>query len=354
MIHIIFTLYSRCNHVEISLMIHIKFTPTILNYILQYPVYNTLTHQLIFFLYPKIPTTMSQTKPHYHTEYLQKRIQIPSYEFQKDEFQSIRAILGNDVYIDSYTKNDIILPNGYLLVDVKYDQIDFNTFNLYLAENVKQLNLNSDKYIVKIENKYVKIIKPSKEKFYIKLYAAKPEIQDEQIQINYYGLEIKKPRDILHNFCSIFGVKKLSYHGTVLESHITTYTNPLKTKISPLDETMNFKNINVINKDYINSYINMASFKVCDLINELPVVTLKDKVETTCIIDFESSTPEELKKFLVKLEKGYIILSDSRNPTSLIYILDNDYTLTEQQIDYTILTIGLDLENLQKWVDLKE
>lgn len=288
-----------------------------------------------------------------HQEYLQKRIQIPSYEFQKDEFQSIRAIIGNDVYIDSYQKNDIILPNGYLLVDVKYDQIDFNTFDLYLAENVKQLNLNTDKYIVKIENKYVKIIKPTKDKFYIKLYAAKPEIQDEQIQINYYGLEIKKPRDILHNFCSIFGVKKLSYHGTVLKTKITKYTNPLKTKISPIDETMNFKNINVINKDYINSYINMTSFKVCDLINELPVLDLKSKPTTTSIIDFENKTPKELKDYLLSLEKGYIILSDNRNPTSLIYVYDNDYTLSENQIDYTLLTIGLDLENLQKWVDLE-
>lgn len=289
-----------------------------------------------------------------HQEYLQKRIQIPSYEFQKDEFQSIRAILGNDVYIDSYQKNDIILPNGYLLVDVKYDQIDFNTFDLYLAENVKQLNLNTDKYIVKIENKYVKIIKPTKDKFYIKLYAAKPEIQDEQIQINYYGLEIKKPRDILHNFCSIFGVKKLSYHGTVLKTKITKYINPLKTKISPIDETMNFKNINVINKDYVNSYINMTSFKVCDLINELPILNLNSKPTTTSIIDFENKTPKELKDYLLSLEKGYIILSDSRNPTSLIYVYDNDYILSENQIDYTLLTIGLDLENLQKWVDLEK
>ena len=285
--------------------------------------------------------------------YLQRRIQIPSQEFQKDEYQAIRSILGNDVYIDSYIKNDIILPNGYLIVDVKFDQIDFNTFNLYLATGVKQLNVNTDNYIIKIENKYVKIAKPSRDKFYVKLYAAKPEVQDDLIQINYYGYEIKKPRDILHNFCSIFGIKKLSYHGTALETSIKKYTNPLDTKLVPLKETENFKNINVISKDYTNSYINMASFKLCDLINELSVVTLDKKPNKSSIIDFTNKTPEELKKYLMSLEKGFIILSENRYPTSLIYIYDDDYKLTEKQIDYTLLTIGLDLENLQKWVDLK-
>ena len=288
-------------------------------------------------------------------ERLYKRIAIPSTEFQKNELQSIFSILGNDVFIHNYTKIPLLLSNGFLLVDVEYEQIDFNTFELYLVSNAKQLNVNSDKYVVTVNGKYVKILKPTKDKFYIKIFATNLDVAEENdIQIHYYGLEIKKPKDIMHNFCSIFGTNKLSYHGTKLTTKIEKYINPLKTKINPLEETLNFKNINVINKDYTNSYINLASFKINDLFNNLEVIKITQYPKKTCIIDFEGNTPDELKKYLLSLKKGYIILLDKRNPTSLIYVSDTINDLTEHQINYTLLTIGLDLENLEKWCKLNE
>lgn len=285
---------------------------------------------------------------------LEKRIQIPSFEFQKDELQSIYGILGNEVFIHEYYKNPILLPNGMLLVDVKYEQIDFNTFDIYLVSNPKQFNVNSDKYIVTYENKYIKLLKPSKDKFYIKIFAVNNDVTVENnIEIHYYGMEIKKPKDILHNFCSIFGMNKLSYHGNKLESKIKKYINPLKTKINVKEEMLNFKNLNVINKDYTNSYINMTSFKTIDLYNDLEVITLKQYPKSSCIINFENNTVDELNEYLKSLKKGYIILTDKRNPTSLIYIKNDTCLLTEQQIYYTMLTINLDLENLIKWCEFE-
>ena len=285
---------------------------------------------------------------------LEKRIQIPSCEFQKNELQSIYGILGNDIFIHEYHKIPMLLPNGLVLIDVKYEQVDFNTFDIYLVSNPKQFNVNSDKYIVTIDDKYVQILKPSKDKFYIKLHAMKYESMTENdIKIHYYGLEIKKPKDVLHNFCSIFGMNKLSYHGNKLKSNIKKYINPLKSKINIKEEMINFKNLNVINKDYTNSYINMNSFKLDDLYNDLEIITLKQYPKSSCIIDFENSTFDELYDYLKSLKKGYIILTDKRCPTSLIYIKNNTCDLTETQIYYTLLTINLDLENLTKWCDFE-
>lgn len=285
---------------------------------------------------------------------MQKRIKIPSQEFQKDEYQSIRSILGNDIFIESFNKNEILLPNNYILVDVKYQHIDFNTFDIILVDNPKQLNLNSDKYIVIYQGKYIKLIKPSKDKFWIKIYANKQEVtNDKDIDIHYYGIEIKKPKDILHSFISIFGINKLSYHGTTINTNLIFFKNPLNEDIDPKKECKFLKEFNVVEKNYTNSYIDVNSFKIQDPINDLSIVTLKEQPKCSCIIDFNNSSKEELKKYLLNLKKGYIILTQNRNPTSLIYIKNCNYTLGEKEVDYIILTISLDLENLEKFVKSK-
>ena len=97
----------------------------------------------------------------------------------------------------------------------------------------------------------------------------------------------------------------------------------------------------------------MNSFKNVDLYNELEIITLKQYPKSSCLIDFENNTVEELESYLKSLKTGYIILTDKRNPTSMIYIKNDTCTLTDKQIYYTLLTINLDLENLIKWCEFE-
>lgn len=307
---------------------------------------------------------------------LQKRLTIPSTEFNKDEYSAIRSVLGNDVFIKSYTKNDVILPNGQLLIDVEYEQIDFNTFKIYKVSNAKQLNVNSDKYVVEFmhENNpiYVKLIKPKinnpNDEFYIKLYSCKQETPFESeklnplydpLSIHYYGLQIMDYTDIQHDFCSIFGSEKLSYHGTKLETKLDNqFKNVIGkipkeiTDVSAKKEMEAFKNLNTISKDYLNNYYNMSCFKKADLVNEMKIVTPKDENDykeilklNNCIIDFRELNRFTLGKLLSNLKFGFIILTNLRSPTTLIYFNNKDYVLENKMINYTILTICLDLEN---------
>ena len=224
---------------------------------------------------------------------LQKRLIIPSTEFNRDEYSAIRSVLGNDVFIRSYTKNDIILPNGQLIIDVEFEQIDFNSFKIYKVSNAKQLNVNSDKYIVEFmynDNPiYVKLIKPKlnneSDSFYIRLYSCKQEVPFESekrnqlyepLSIHYYGLQILDYSDIQHDFCSLFGNSKLSYHGTQLETKLDNIFKNVINKIpkeiinvDPKKEMKAFTELNTISKDYVNNYYNISCFKKSDLINEM-------------------------------------------------------------------------------------
>lgn len=311
---------------------------------------------------------------------LQKRLIIPSVEFNKDEYSAIRSILGNDVFIKSYTKNDIILSNDQLIIDVEYEQIDFNTFDIYKVSNAKQMNVNSDKYIVEFKHNdepiYVKLIKPKLSKpddsFYIKLYSCKQEtpLEFEKINplydpltIHYYGLQINDYQDIQHDYCSIFGSDRLSYHGskltTKLDNQFKNIINNIPIEITTVNskrELLAFTELNTISKDYVTNYYNMSCFKKADLVNEMKIITPKNENDITeilkqqsCIVDFRELNRFTLGKLLSNLHFGFIILTNSRSPTTLIYFNNKDYVLENKMINYSILTICLDLENVIKF-----
>jgi hypothetical protein len=65
-----------------------------------------------------------------------------------------------------------------------------------------------------------------------------------------------------------------------------------------------------------------------------------------CIIDFRELNRFTLGKLLSNLKFGFVILTNIRSPTTMIYFNDKDYVLESKMINYTILTICLDLENV--------
>lgn len=276
---------------------------------------------------------------------------MPTRIFEIDEYAAIRSILGNDVYINSYIKNDVITPNDCYIINVEYTMIDLNTFDIFKVKNPKRINSNSGMYVVEHEGKLIKLlISNPKEEFWIKIYSCKQETTEESIVINYYGEVVESELDILHNYLSNFGSKILSYHGTELKTSLNL-DEKLKSekKIVPEYETEYLKSLTSFSRDYVSSVYNTKYFKDFDMNNILPVINLGENVGPHCIVDFNNHSINELRAWMNKLKTGIIMLTNQRNPLSLIYIQNPDYTLNENLIDYTILTICLDIENCNKF-----
>lgn len=311
---------------------------------------------------------------------ISKTISLPSKIFYADNYGSIKSILGNDIFIEKYTKNDILLPNNYVLINVEYQQIDFSSFEIYQVSNPKKMNLNSNKYVVEIKNGdkkyYVKVMKPNENKFWIKLYACRVEepLFEEKnemfspLSIHYFGLQIKNPREILHNFCTLFGNEIFTYHGTKLTYNYNKcfnfYENKIPNELVSVDakkETEAFKNINAIKKGEVNSYYNTSWFKKFDLINVLPTIEVKDKEdykqiikEGVYIIKFNQLTPSDLEELLLKLKYGFVVLTNERSLFSLLYFNTKDYVLTKNMIEMTLTTIVLDYLNILKFYEIED
>ena len=280
-------------------------------------------------------------------------LMIPITVFEKNEVGAIRELLGNDVTINGYVKNDVII-NDYLIITVDYDMIDIDPFNVYKITDCKHLNMNSDKYITEINGKLVKLndINTNDKDFWIRIFSAKQSTED---NIKYYGFKIEKQSDLLHSFCSIFGGKILSYHGTEVKSELETnkkLSTLLKMKLKKIDnkeETKQYNKLHTVENEYINSFHDISYFKPQDD-NDLQVTTLDtiDK-DGAYIIDIQDYTAEKLKQDLIKQEKGIILLINDRiNPLSMIFIKNNDYTIHPHVVDCFITTVLKDIEILNK------
>lgn len=283
------------------------------------------------------------------------QLAIPVAIYQKDEIVSIRAILGNDVEIISHSRNDVILPNDCYLVNVEYDHIDFSPFDLYLIPSVKRLNTNSDKYVAVVEGKFIKLmLDVPKENFWVRIYACKQEEVQENIQINYYGLEITEMSDVLHSYCSIFGSSLLSYHGTTI-SHKLNMNEPFskqltkKYSIDTAAETEAFKQLRSVSHDYVNAFYDITYFRNSD-INQLNICGIEDNITADSVIfDISKYSPSELLVKFMNLQTGIFILTNERSsPLSVIYVQNPDYELSKNVVENLITTICLDIENVNK------
>lgn len=269
-------------------------------------------------------------------------------DFEKNPETSIKSILGNDINIISYKKNDFIIGQYYIIY-VEYDAVDIDLFKVYEVKECKKLNTNSDIYITEIEGKLVKLINDGKKKnFFIRVYAAKKDING----LTYYGTEIKQQSDLLHSFCSIFGTQLYSYHGTSIKSDLKsniTFEKALKKSIGKLDtkkETEMYLTFQSIGNDYVNSFYDISYFKTCDD-NELKITESLDNCEQDIpyLLDLKKFTPETLKKELKKNNDGLILMLNTRvNPLCCVYTRTPDYRMNDNIIDCFIVTLSKDVE----------
>ena len=172
-----------------------------------------------------------------------------------------------------------------------FDEVNISSVKKHVHKLYKDIYQNIDartasirKYVVEFIHEdnpiYVKLIKPKinnpNDEFYIKLYSCKQETPFESeklnplyepLSIHYYGLQIMDYTDIQHDFCSIFGSEKLSYHGTKLETNLDNqFKNVINkipkeiTEVNAKKEMIAFKDLNTISKDYLNNYYNYLHF----------------------------------------------------------------------------------------------
>ena len=85
---------------------------------------------------------------------LTKRLVIPFEFYNINHTQAVKSLLGLNSEIENIVKNDIILNNGSLLVDVQYKTIGINPIETYFIKtnDVKPVAPNSSYSGVRINN----------------------------------------------------------------------------------------------------------------------------------------------------------------------------------------------------------
>ena len=291
-----------------------------------------------------------------------KQLKIPSSIFYKNEFETIRSILGNDVEIIKYDIQDVITRNDEVVVNVEYSMIDFSLFDVYFVEKIKKLNLASNVYVAEeikrissdeVENDSIKSIvliqmTVPHENFYVMLKNYCQSMENENIVIKYFAIEIKNPSDLLHSFCNMFSVKLLSYHGTMLKCPTVSFKTNLT--VDAQKETDVFNKMSVVSSGYNCSCYDITCFKNFDTSNVLPIVKLKDittVAEKTCVI-IDYTNVDSLDEFK-KIKHGLFWYSNERNnPYTCIYYNDPLIQVTPEMINNMIIAMSYDIINYIK------
>lgn len=245
-------------------------------------------------------------------------IKIPIHLFMQNPEKQIKTILGDDINILSYRKHQFQTSNQEYVIEVEYEFIDINPFSIYQITEVKQFSTISDKHVAIVEN--IKNREEKTEAFVSKLKKGDlvtlvTNTLDNKL-IKYVGMKLFKPN---HDFCTIFGNEKLSYHGTKLtQPSIKNFKSVKKGPIDiPITSTLD---------NYTYNYF------------ELKYFTQNIKPEE---IEYENLSNEELLKKLCEKKKGFYILNDF----NILYFENNDYEVDKQMVEYLILTLSYDYEN---------
>ena len=291
-----------------------------------------------------------------------KQLKIPSVVFYKNELEAIRSILGNDVEIKKYDVQDIITSENEIIVNVEYSMVDFSLFDIYLVKKVKKLNLSSNVYVAEelepvnefnSKDNTVKSIvliqmTVPHDNFYITLKNYSQSVENDDIVIKYFGIEIKNPSDLLHSFCNIFSVRLLSYHGSILTCPKVSFKSDLD--IDAKKETEIFNKMSVVNNNYAYSCYDITYFKNFDTSNTLNVIKLKDistVPQHACVI-VDYSNVESLDEFK-KIKHGIFWYSNERiNPYTCIYYNNPLIEITESMIENMIIAMSYDVYNYVK------
>ena len=312
-----------------------------------------------------------------------KQFVFPANYYNKNPIEAITSVVGTNAEIISINKHKSILPNNRILVDVKYKSIDFDTFTIYLCDNPKLISIgsnfmisdnNTDISTGEIVKVPIKIFKPvvsslnnDIKKCFIRINTL---VENKETKnLHYYGIQIKDPHEIFHDYCSMFRFDKdpEALLNLRRESEIIKY-------VTKFDQTETFKNIlneidldDVDIKQQINYYEDLTTVVSLDHNSRKDIEYFKLKLQpysfyklapdslikhyhsiaenknVACHLDFRNITPIMLKNLLLKLKTGIVILMKKRHYTSLIYINDDTKKINVDEV-YSI--IEKDLNNL--------
>ena len=135
-----------------------------------------------------------------------KRLLIPYYEYNVNHIQAVKSLLGNNSEIENIVKNDIILNDGSLLVDVQYKTIGINPIETYFIKttDVKPVSPNSPYSGVRINDCNVLIntvaLDKTKYKEYIPIQIIPRDVLTDYKHFLYVGNIV---RSGMHNFSTV-------------------------------------------------------------------------------------------------------------------------------------------------------
>lgn len=203
------------------------------------------------------------------------RLALPYSMYITNPAETVRQILGQHITIESMTHSDLILPDDTIVVDVIYKAINISLFQIYFVQvsNLKPIIPDSDKYIVIINDCFVKVCVPNISSYPkvvpIKILATMPSKVGSnsglETQCAYFGTIVTQPlntictpiRYINHSFepFEVPPVKPI-YPSTYISS-IGAY-NPSDSELNQM--CRNYK-ASLILHNILNSVINVTPAK---------------------------------------------------------------------------------------------
>ena len=247
-----------------------------------------------------------------------KRLLIPFYEYNTNHIQSVKALLGNNSEVENIVKNDVVLNDGSLLIDVQYKVIGINPIETYFVKTseVKPVSPNSPYSGVRINDCNVLInttaLDKTKYKEYIPIQIIPRDVLTDYKHFLYIGNVVRAG---MHNFSTVMMNTFKFTIGSIKPLYPKDYTP--KTVIS--DDIMIQKYTTTVEKNGImlNSRMVTKAKTVADCKNEL----------TPYLINFN-----ELKK--ERNLSGIIVGNPFRNTAfDVVFIPTTMFAITTDVID---------------------
>lgn len=302
-----------------------------------------------------------------------KKCVFPYNFFKTGEEDVIKGVIGQDANIVSIYKHDFILPNNRVVIEVEYESIDFDSFIVYKGVNPKYMNVGSSHVVITESTDIINNIKhtvpvklhkivtsPLNDNVNYCYYTIKTLVDSKnKSDFSYYGVQLKSPKQVLHNFSSIFDYGPQLYvfdENSNDMSYTKLINNEVYRYIPLLDQNTMFKNIlgdcideynyddeyrnysdltTVVSNDpnskndveYYKKPYNKDSY-ICVTNSDVndDFKKIKDKMCNTNVqaytIDFKDITPSDLRRMIKQLQTGIILLHSKRAYSTLIYLPD--------------------------------
>ena len=236
--------------------------------------------------------------------------------------QSIKQLLGQHINIISHKRHSIITPDNEVIVDVNYNVIPFDQYNIYFIDksDIKQLLPNTDKYVFSINECNVKLSSSTLNNFkkYVPVhifttlsnnYSTSGQLEN---QFCYFALIVNEP---MHNLITPLS---MSFKPNPIKA---LYPKDFKPQVEEINE-------NTLRSNYKNELTNISILSFVDnvVIAKSFQETSSNTSTTAFIIDF-NKIPRD------KSINGIILIISERKPFHVLYYPIKTFIITVEQLN---------------------